>query len=176
VTNDNRPAARFRIANSLVLLGALGGGWLLRDAYRPSAATKPVNPFVERAAASHRTTLLRGRMSSQSASLRYDRRELSRTTGIVMPRLPRGWTVGDVQLYPSTYGDLIHVSLRSPEHETVSLVAMRIDTPAEGSPILDRRAGDRIAYWEKGDAAFALVGRTPERRLIGMAAEIAAGA
>lgn len=151
----------------------LAGGWLLHEMLEPGPTQAASNSFVERAAASHRTTLLRLQMNSQIESVGYDPAERHRATGISMPHLPKGWTVGDAQLYPSTRGDIVQVFLTSPTADRISLVGMRIDTPAGTKPVLETLFSERVAYWESGDLAFALVGRVPAARLLQLAAEIA---
>lgn len=169
----NTTAVAAGLQRAALLLPILLGGWLLNDVLEPSASQAASSPFLDRAVASHRTTLLRQDMPSQNRSLGYDPRDIRRATGIVMPNLPRRWRVGDVQLYPSTYGSLVHVSVSPVSGEPVSLVAMRIETPAEAQPVLEVRATEQIAYWENGDMAYALVGRISSQRLLGLASEIA---
>lgn len=111
-------------------------------------------------------------MQSQIEARIYNPGEISAVTGIAMPNLPRGWQVNDTQLYPSTYGLLVQIYLRTPRGEPVSLVAMRIDTRASRTPLLEDRSGERVAYWEEGDSAFALVSQLPSSRLLALAAEI----
>ena len=51
----------------------------------------------------HATTALRAGMSSQPAAPSYDADEIRAATAIVMPTLPAGWDVRDVQVYPSRF-------------------------------------------------------------------------
>jgi anti-sigma factor RsiW len=161
------------VQRGLLLAPLILAGWMLHEILEPPSTQAAVNPFVERATASYRTTLRRLDMDSQLESRSYDRMELQLATGIVMPTIPDGWTISDTQLYPSTYGDIIQVSLATPAGEKVALVAMRIDTPADAKPLLETRASEHIAYWENGDDAFALVGRTTAPRLLQLASAIA---
>jgi hypothetical protein len=179
VSREARPIWRERangmratLQRAAVLLPVLMGGWLLHEAIEPSAS-QAASPFIDRAVASHRTTVLRQGMDSQIEALVYDPEEIRRATGIAMPVLPAGWKVGDAQLYPSTYGALVQVFLRTPKGERVSLVGMRIETPAEAKPLLEDRATEQVAYWENGDLAFALVGELGSGRLLKLASEIA---
>ena len=163
-----RPVGRVAAMIPLLL-----GGWLLHDLFEPNPIQAATNPFVERATASHRTALRRLKMDSQIESIDYDRDELEMVTGIAMPAVPAGWKVTDTQLYPSTYGDIVQVSLRTPANELISLVAMRMDTPAGPKPLTDHRADERIVYWENGELAFALVGRIEVPRLLKLSSQIA---
>jgi anti-sigma factor RsiW len=156
-----------------LMLPLLVGGWLLHEAIEPTPTMAATKPFLDRVVISHRTTLVRQAMRSQIETTLYDPDEIRRVTGISLPSLPRGWTVGDVQLYPSTYGDMVQVFLRTTNGTRVSLVAMRIETDAEGKPLLEDRTTEQIAYWEKADMAYALVARLPSARLLALASEIA---
>lgn len=172
---DARPkkerfAAKARRMAALVPL--LACGWMLGEVLKSTASEAASEPFLDRAVASHRTTLLRQDMRSQIEVRAYNPAEISAVTGIAMPELPNGWQVDDAQLYPSTYGPLIQVYLRTPKGEPISLVAMRMDTRAGRTPLLEDRAGERVAYWEEGDSAFALVSQLPASRLLALAAEL----
>ncbi|CAN5215575.1 hypothetical protein BH10PSE12_BH10PSE12_26890 [soil metagenome] len=158
------------------LLPVLFGGWLLHEALKPSPTHATASPFVDRAVASHRITLLRQDMRSQEESEAYDPAEIQRATGIAMPVLPAGWTVGDAQLYPSTQGHLVQLFLRTAKGERLSLVAMRIETPAGMQPVLEDRATEQIVYWENGDFAFAIVAQIPSQRLLTLATQVASRA
>jgi anti-sigma factor RsiW len=156
-----------------LLLPMTLAGWLVHEALEPPASAAATKPFLDRVVASHRTTLIRQGMRSQPEATDYDPHEIRRVTGITLPDLPPGWAVGDTQLYPSTYGDIVQLFLRTPDGTGVSLVAMRIETNAEGQPLLEDRTTERIAYWENGDFAFALVGQLPSARLLQLASQIA---
>lgn len=161
-----------KVKRLATLLPLLAGGWILGETLESTVSEAASEPFLDRAVASHRTTLLRRDMQSQIEVRSYNPGEISAVTGIAMPELPEGWRVGDAQLYPSTYGPLVQIYLRTPKGEPVSLVAMRMDTRAGRKPLLEDRAGERVAYWEHGDSAFALVSQLPASRLLALAAEI----
>jgi hypothetical protein len=111
------------------------------------------------------------RYGRQPEAVVYDRNEIRRATGIAMPALPAGMQIGDVQLYPSTYGNLVQVSLLTSRGERVSLVAMQIETPAGTKPVLADHSNEHIAYWENGQFAFALVGNISTHRLLILASQ-----
>ena len=163
-----------KAGRAAALVSLLACGWLLGEAVRP-ATSMATEPFLDRAVASHRTTILRGDMRSQPEIRAYDAREIGAATGIALPDLPKDWKVDDAQIYPSTYGPLVQIYLTTPLGETVSLVAMRIETDAERKPLLEDRTSERVAYWEDGDTAFALVSHLPSARLLALAAEISRG-
>ncbi|WP_420142719.1 hypothetical protein [Sphingomonas sp.] len=156
-----------------MILPLVFAGWMLNETITPSFSRAAGSSFVDDAVAAHRVTLLRQDMASQRESDRYDPAEIRRATGIAMPALPAGWTVGDSQLYPSSGGDIVQLFLRTPAGDRVSLVGMRVETNADAQPVLANRAAERIAYWENGEFAYALVGTLPPARLLTLASAVA---
>jgi len=156
-----------------VFLTLLASAWLVHGAVGPTASVAADNPFLDRVIASHRTTQMRQEMRSQIESIAYDPAEIRHATGIVMPALPANWGVRDVQVYPSTFGDIVQLYLKTPDGEGVSLVSMKMETSAEGEPLLQTRNKESIAYWEMEEFAYALVGELGSARLLTLAAGLA---
>jgi anti-sigma factor RsiW len=127
---------------------------------------------VEEAVTSYRTGLIRAAMKSQPEVRDLDPVEIRKATGIVVPDMPRGASITDVQVYPSDAGPSIQVAMVTAEGEPVSLVAMRADTPAGQRPMLESYEGARVAYWEAGDFAYGLVGDLPAKRLLQLASNL----
>ncbi|WP_294393168.1 hypothetical protein [uncultured Sphingomonas sp.] len=152
-----------------VILPAVLTGWLMHEATEPTPTIAAPLTFVDEAARSLDVLLIRGEMRSQAEATDYDIDEVLRTTAIRLPKLPAGWRVLDMQLFPSHLGTSVQTLILTPEGERVALVGMRIETPAGRKPLLAHRQDDRIAYWEDGDMAYALVGRTSARRLLRLA-------
>ena len=153
---------------------AAGMGWMAHGALAERAGIKPGGPgFVDEAVTSHRTTLIRAAMKSQPEVRQFDPVEIYTATRIRVPRLPPSLTLADVQIYPSDWGPIVQIAAVTARGEPVSLVAMRIDTPAEGKPILETYRGDRVAYWEENGQAYGVVGAIPAKRLLSIAAELA---
>lgn len=171
------PRARPGLARSGLALAAAGAllatGWTARGVLDARDAAAESSSFLDEAAASHRTALLRQSMRSQVESPRLDRAEIARSTGIALPRLPGGWKVRDVQLYPAGGRPAVALSLTTAHGEPVSIFAGRAETPAEGTPMLTHRENETIAYWEDGDIAFALTGRIAPARALQLAARVA---
>ena len=65
------------------------------------------------------------------------------------------------------------MTIVTPEKETLSLFADKAETPAEATPLVARRAGDVMAYWEVGTMAYALTGEGDTRRILHLAGTIA---
>jgi anti-sigma factor RsiW len=81
----------------------------------------------------------------------------------------------DVQVYPADTGMAVSVVMRSEKNELVSLFATKAETPAEGLPLLAKRQGRSVAYWEVGPFAYALTAELEPARLLTMAAHVAGG-
>ncbi len=170
--NDNGRTWR-HAARAAGIAALIATGWIARGAMGEFPAAAQANSFVDEAAASHRNGLLRQAMRSQVESPKLDRAEIARSTGIQLPVMPSGWAVRDVQLYPTSDGPAVAVSLTAPGGEPVSLFADKAETPAEAKPLLATRSGESIAYWEVGDVAFAVTGAVAPARALELAAQIA---
>jgi hypothetical protein len=173
VANDNEGGRSWRhLRRAAAMAALLATGWIARGALGEFPQAAQASPFLDEAAASHRAGLLRQNMASQVESATLNADEIRRSTGIILPALPRNWRVTDVQLFPTPDSPAIAVSIITPAGEQLSFFADRAETPAEARPLLARRASDIIAYWEAGDMAYALTGRTGPRRIMTLAAEI----
>nr|WP_087575163.1 class I SAM-dependent methyltransferase [Sphingomonas sp. CDS-1] len=174
VANDNEQGRAWRhLARAAGIAALIATGWIARGELGEFPQAAQASTFLDEAAASHRTGLLRQRMASQVESATLNPYEIQRSTGIVLPPLPAKWRIHDVQLYPTPDSPAVAVSITTPEGEQLSFFADRAETPAEARPLLARRADDVIAYWEAGDMAYALTGRAGPQRIMALAAEIA---
>jgi anti-sigma factor RsiW len=148
------------IAAALLALLLPTGGLPLLGGHG-SAAAAPA--YVDDALMSHRTTLLRAAMASQPETTHFDPADLMRATRIRVPRLPEGWRIHDVQLFPSDEGPALQLSVRTREGQLYSIFAVRASTSAPKQPSAVRRGGESIAFWRQGDLSYALTGAvTPE--------------
>lgn len=174
VANDNDGRRGWQhLRRTAAIAALLATGWIARGALGEFPQAAQASPFLDEAAASHRAGLLRQNMASQVESATLNSEEIRRSTGIVLPSFPRSWRVTDVQLFPTPDSPAIAISIVTPEGEQLSFFADKAETPAETHPLIARRATDIIAYWEAGDMAYALTGRTAARRIMTLAAEIA---
>lgn len=171
--DDDRGGMRRHLARAAGVAALLASGWIAHDVVGEQAAQ--ASSFVDEAAASHRTGRLRLAMASQVESPKLDAAEIARSTGLELPALPVGWRVSDVQVYPTSDSPAVAVSLVTDRGEQLSLFADHAETPAEAKPLLARRDGDMIAYWEEGEAAFALTGPLEAQRALALAGQLASG-
>ena len=83
--------------------------------------------------------------------------EIRSATAIVLPDLPKGWTVIDTQVFPSAYGPSVELVLEPRKDERLSLFAVRPGSFAVQHVLLFHADNARAAYWQIGDVAYALV-------------------
>lgn len=152
---------------------AFAGGWLVHATVGQSEPASAAS-FIEEADASYDATQARLRMASQVETPLLDRREISATTGIDLPRVPDGWAIRDVQVYPSDHGPAVALMLETARGESVSLFATRAETPAEKLPLLELREDRSLAYWENGPFAYALASELEAQRVLMLASVLAA--
>jgi predicted O-methyltransferase YrrM len=174
VANDNEDGRNWRYLGRAAAIAALiATGWIARGEMGEFPQAAQANSFIDEAAASRRAGLLRQSMTSQVETATFDAREIEKSTGIILPALPTGWRVTDVQLFPTPDSPAIAMSVTTPQGEPLSLFADRAETPAEATPLMARRAGETIAYWEEGAMAYALSGKGDARRIMQLAGAIA---
>ena len=172
-----RVVLRCRQAAAVALL--IGAGWLAHDRAGvfeigdTEAAPRPP-AFVVDAQQSHETALLRARMASQVATPVYNTAEILAGTGIVMPTLPAGWRVVDVQVFPSQEGSSVEVALDAPALGRVSLFATRTGASGVAAMSASRSPKSLTVYWRSGLLAYALTGSAPEPALRQAAATLSA--
>lgn len=137
-----------------------------------SVASAPPPAYVEDATRAHRTALVRAAMHSQPRLPDYDREEIRSATAIVVPDLPRGWHVTDVQVFPSTYGPSLEMAIRSDRLGTLSLFAVRPGSFNVRPTTVAVQNEVTAVYWQLGEVAYALVGKAESRVLEDAAANL----
>jgi anti-sigma factor RsiW len=149
-------------------------GWAASTSFGPFrvtevVASEPPPVHVEEAVRAHRTAEIRETMSSQPEVKTYDPEDIRAATAIVMPTLPDGWSVIDVQVFPSRFGPSVELAIRTPDTGRMSLFAVRPGAfsvrPVKTYAIDRTQAAD----WQIGDVAYALVSDTGQTNLSEMA-------
>ncbi|AZV21836.1 anti-sigma factor [Mesorhizobium sp. M7A.F.Ce.TU.012.03.2.1] len=164
-----RGLARGRLFGVLQRAAAVAGfvaaGWLANGIIGPMSVTKvvasPQPPaYVDEAVQAHRTTLVRESMPSQAETPNYNAGEIRAATAIVMPSLPTDWRVRDVQIYPSRFGPSVEMAVETKDMGLVSLFAIRPGTFDVVKPAIAPSGDISSAYFQIGDVAYAVVGRS----------------
>ncbi|MFT0859549.1 anti-sigma factor family protein [Ancylobacter sp. G4_0304] len=174
--SQDRLLRRLRLVASVALL--VGAGWLAHAQFGPLGVGKVVASdlapaYVNDAVMAHRTSQLRANMPSQPGAKDYDPADIRAATAIEMPALPRGWSVEDVQVFPSAFGPSIEVSVRTQDFGTVSLFAVRPGTFDVVPATLAYRDELSAAYWQVGEVAYALVAKADSPELDRAASKLA---
>jgi anti-sigma factor RsiW len=122
-----------------------------------SAEAQPPD-YVGDAVMSYRTGLLRAAMESQVETPRLDAEEIRRSIKIRVPHLPGGWTITDVQIFPSDLGPALQIMVRTGQGRDISIFAVHDRSAAPKIPVAIRHGEASVAYWRKGDVSYALTG------------------
>ncbi len=160
LTRDELFVTLRRIAAAIVLIAI---GWLAHVEFLAigkwtgvASATMPA--YVDEAGRAHQTALLRASMQSQPLQPHYDAEEISAAISIRMPALPASWKVLDVQIFPSSTGPALEMAVDAEGLGMLSLFAVRPGS-FDVAPVRSTSGNDiTAAYWQIGDAAYALVG------------------
>lgn len=108
-------------------------------------------------------------MVSQPEVSDFDPAEIRAATAIVMPLLPDGWQIKDVQIYPSRFGPSVEMAVASEDDGMLSLFAVRPGTFDVVSPTALSN-GDVAAYFQIGEVAYVLIAK-PDAAPLDRAAE-----
>lgn len=140
-----------------------------------SSAVARQPAFIEDAAISYQTGRLRAAMASQPEVRQLDQAEIQRAIRIHIPRLPAGWDVTDVQIFPADDGPALQLMIRTADRQSISLFAVRGQDAAPLTPVAVRQGGTSVAYWRKGDISYAIAGMQSPETLDRIADDFAAG-
>ncbi|MEW4448821.1 class I SAM-dependent methyltransferase [Qipengyuania sp. JC766] len=168
-SNDNEPTRHWRRVAALALM--FGAGWLSHEFAVGLSPTAQASEIVDEAHASHAASRAREAAMVGVPDPR-DAGRLAAGAGLELPALPENWRVGAVQLDPSDLGNALTVPVVTQDGARLTLFAARAETPAEDLPVLARREGASIAYWEEGPFAYALIGEIGAERLLRHAATL----
>lgn len=142
------------------------GGLAVAGAMALIFAITPNPPaYVDDAITSHRVALLRAGMDSQIEAPRFNAQEIRRATDIAVPTVPANWKVTDVQLFPTERGPALLMAVRTDEGDRLSIFLQRRKNAAPEQPDAIREGAQSVAYWRRGDMAYALVGDSGPREM-----------
>ena len=167
----------------VVVLASLGSGaavWSAAlgrdlDGWRELDGDHPPR-YIEEAAESRQTARLRATMASQLETPQLDPQEIHRTLGVPLPRIPAGWKIRDVQVFPSDDGPSVNVVLET-QRGRMELFAVKTGPRANRRPQLARRGQEEFAaFWERDSAAYVLAGPQPASDLLSDASTLARSA
>lgn len=154
-----RLGTRTRVRLAHALAGMAAGAALA--SLLPLVVGSPANDrpsYVEDAVTSYETGLLRASMVSQIESPTLDAAEIKASTRISVPPLPEGWTITDVQVFPSDEGPSVQIMIDTDDHHPISLFAVHAPSTAPGSPAAVRHGTTSVAFWQADGVSYALTG------------------
>jgi anti-sigma factor RsiW len=162
-----------RIAAVAVLVGA---GWVAHTSFGAFTATEvsasvPPPLFVEDAVRAYRATKTRDQIASQRAVMAFNADDIRAATAILMPALPQGWSVSDVEVYPSDFGPSVELTINA-QGQRLSLFAARPGSFAVEKVNHIALDGVQAAYWQIGDVAYSLIADGKAANLDGQAEQL----
>lgn len=113
--------------------------------------------YVEDALESRHAAQVRAAMLSQADSPNLDAVEVERALKVRAPRLPLGWRLIDVQVYPSDDGPALNLVVLTADSRRLNLFAVKADAAVSAAPVLAQKGRETVAYWERGAAAYVLL-------------------
>ncbi|WP_088623138.1 hypothetical protein [Oceanicola sp. 22II-s10i] len=131
-----------------------------------------LDALIQLAAEAHSNSRLRMAMVSQVEHEAMDAAELVQATGIRIPVLPAGWSLKDVQVYPSPYGPSIEIAVTTDDNGLISIFAVRVDENRTMTPVPRDSARMNTAVFQIANTAYVLVGQTAPAPLDDEATEI----
>jgi anti-sigma factor RsiW len=170
---DTREAARrlerglayARVLNSLQRIAAVavlvGAGWIAHTPLGAFTATEvsasvPPPLFVEDAVRAHRVTEARDRIAPETKLASYNPDDIRAETAIVLPSLPKGWSVSDVEIYPSGFGPSVELTVEA-DGQRLSLFAVRPGSFSVQKVSHVALDGVQASYWQIGEVAYSLI-------------------
>ncbi|MGE0775862.1 MAG: anti-sigma factor [Sphingomonadaceae bacterium] len=130
----------------------------------PDGSASAAPTYLDDAVRAHRTAQMRAQMHSMPESVSFDAGEVLLNTRIRVPKLPAGWRIRDVQLFPSAEGPALQLSIETGDGMSLSMFAIYATSGAPADPIAIRHDGETVAYWQEEQVSYAMVGNgTPEQ-------------
>lgn len=169
-----RPDLLRRIAAVLAIgfMGWAAHGMLGPVMISDSVASARAPAFVDDARRAHHAAVLRTKAHGGAVEA-FDADEIRAATAIALPALPEGWRALDLQIFPSTFGPSVEMTLEGGSLGPLSLFAVRPGdfavTPVSVAPMGD---GPAAVYWQLGEVAYALTGGTDQDALARAAASL----
>ncbi|MCW0182477.1 anti-sigma factor family protein [Zavarzinia sp.] len=169
-----RPMGALRRIAAVLAIGFVG--WAAHGVLGPmmisdSIASARPPAFVDDALRAHQAALLR--MEAHDGAVEsFDADEIRAATAMTLPMLPGGWRVLDLQIFPSTYGPSVEMTLDADRLGPLSLFAVRPGDFAVTPVSIAPGGGPAAVYWQMGEVAYALTGGGDEKALADAAATL----
>ncbi|HBF28116.1 anti-sigma factor [Rhizobium sp.] len=148
------------LRRAAVIAAFVSLGWVAHSVVNPFAVTPvvasvPTPTFVREAMLAHATTLVREKVHPGATPFAMD--DVREATGIALPAFPPNWTLLDSQIFPSSFGSSVEIAVKPRNGEEMTLYAAKTGTFAVQRVTLAHSGKAVAAYWQIGEAAYALV-------------------
>lgn len=147
-----RALRRLWPAAAAVAMFALG--WTGHALMTPPALA----PVIAAAIEAEATLAARHAMVSQPETAQIDTAEIAARLGVILPNLPQGWRIRDVQVVPGAGRPGVAVALTTPDMGDILLYSVALDQDGPDlAPDAFQQDGRALAVFEKGQTAYVLV-------------------
>ncbi|MBX9617045.1 MAG: hypothetical protein K2X25_15740 [Caulobacteraceae bacterium] len=128
--------------------------------------------YLDDAVQSHEASLVRAGMTSRPQTPWMAPGDIRTAIRIRLPLLPPDWRLIDVQVFPSDDGPSAQLLIDAGENGELSLFSSRTDGDGVVQPVVVRREGETLAFWEIGGQSFVLIGDLSRERLHAVAMDL----
>lgn len=128
--------------------------------------------YLDDAVQSHEASLIRAGMTSRPETPWMAPGDIRTAIRIRLPVLPPGWQLIDVQVFPSDDGPSAQLLIQAENAGALSLFSSRTEGDGVVPPVVVRRDGETLVYWEIEGQSFVLIGDLPRERLRDMALDL----
>ncbi len=128
--------------------------------------------YVEDAVQSHEVSLVRVGMSSRPKTPWMRPGDIRTAIRIRLPALPADWRLIDVQVFPSDEGPSAQLLIDAGEQGELSLFSSQTEGDDTFQPVVVRRDGESVAFWEIEGQSFVLIGDVSRGELHRMAVDL----
>lgn len=128
--------------------------------------------YINDAVQSHEASLVRVGMPSRPKVPWMQAVDIRTAIRIRLPVLPQGWRLIDVQVFPSDQGPSAQLLIDTGGDGEVSLFSSQTRGDKTFQPVVVRRNGESVAFWEIEGQSFVLIGDQSRADLHDMALDL----
>lgn len=164
---------RFRVSHLAGLAAAAATALLIGLGIFDRPADEPSLAYLQEAVESQHAASLRHTMVSQVETPTFDPKAIRAATRISIPILPQGWSISDVQVFPSDFGPALQLSIRTSDGQALGLFAAHAELGAPSTPASARVSSDTLISWANSGNTYVLTGAIPQDDLLRVAHDLA---
>ena len=138
--------------------------------YDPGLVPDP--GYLDDAMQSHQASLVRTSMPTRPKTPWIKPTDIRTAIRIRLPVMPSTWRLVDVQVFPSDEGPSAQLLIDTVEHGRISLFSSRTSGDDTFKPVIARRYGETMAFWEIEGQSFVLMGDVSRTDLHDLAVDL----